>query len=416
MKQKKRYCLPPCEDYDYYGLECWLTEMVRQGWVLEDIDYANSLWCFREGEAETYTVLVERQVRSESGWELVTKYDLIRVYRKTDPAAEDLAREPDRMDGAVKASKGVNLIGNGILLGLLAAGWILFGSVLAMYPMQMLSLSWGVTGMMAILCLTVCIGMELGCWLRWRKRMEQAMETGNYAVQVPWISRWARILPLAAAGVFGFCSTTSAAARAVIVIFLLLMALPQIGSLLGPTICRKKRMGTIAITALTAVAMVLGFLLCTLGGWMQVNDLEGQVITLPVTAVDLSFGEAQAPVNGTHTYHVTEADGSITGFSYTGVELDGEGERVSDCEVFLCRIPLFWDLCREQALERFEEQYDTVTLQTREDLDGYAVVSDESGDCILIFDNDEIIQLRFTWNLSENQLNRALGMIGVDMD
>lgn len=136
MKQKRIRRLAPCPSYDVEKLESWLTDMAKEGWILEkDSDIFGWLAFTKEaprnlryrlepqeegtGFGDTPDPEI-RQLCEEYGWEYVDSYGKFFIYRATRSDAREMNTDLQVQAAAMKASKRnstVTLILDFILLG-----------------------------------------------------------------------------------------------------------------------------------------------------------------------------------------------------------------------------------------------------------------------------------------------------------
>ena len=136
MKQKRIRRFAPCPSYDVEKIESWLTDMAKEGWILEkDSDIFGWLAFTKEaprnlryrlepqeegiGFGDTPDPEV-RQLCEEYDWEYVDSYGKFFIYRATRSDAREMNTDLQVQAAAMKASKRnstVSLILDFILLG-----------------------------------------------------------------------------------------------------------------------------------------------------------------------------------------------------------------------------------------------------------------------------------------------------------
>ena len=114
IEWKKRFCLPPCPDWDVQGTEAWLTEMAAEGWHLGETGFFLGFAWFEKGAPKQVRYRLtaaqkqagaldspdaeQRDVASALGWEYVERRGQFYIYRTEDADAREL-----NTDDAVQA-------------------------------------------------------------------------------------------------------------------------------------------------------------------------------------------------------------------------------------------------------------------------------------------------------------------------
>ena len=117
IEWKKRFCLPPCPDWDVPGTEAWLTEMAAQGWHLGEAGFFLGFAWFEKGAPKPVRYRLtaaqkqagslsetdspdeeEQDVAAALGWEYAGRRGQFYIYRTEDADAREL-----NTDDAVQA-------------------------------------------------------------------------------------------------------------------------------------------------------------------------------------------------------------------------------------------------------------------------------------------------------------------------
>ena len=117
IEWKKRFCLPPCPDWDVQGTEAWLTEMAAEGWHLGETGFFLGFAWFEKGMPKSVRYRLtaaqkqagalsetnrpdeeQRDVAAALGWEYVERRGQFYIYRTEDASAREL-----NTDDAVQA-------------------------------------------------------------------------------------------------------------------------------------------------------------------------------------------------------------------------------------------------------------------------------------------------------------------------
>lgn len=136
MKQKRIRRLAPCPAYDVEKIESWLTDMAKEGWILEkDSDIFGWLAFTKEAprsiryrlepqeEGNGFGDVPDSEIRElceEYGWEYVDSYGKFFIYRAIRPDAREMNTDLQVQAAAMKAGKRnstVTLVLDFILLG-----------------------------------------------------------------------------------------------------------------------------------------------------------------------------------------------------------------------------------------------------------------------------------------------------------
>ena len=119
------YRLPPCPSYDVEGTEAWLTELAREGLMLEPGGFFAGFAGFRRTQPQTVKYRLEAAQKSTSfwsddggepepeqvalcaqyQWEYVAKRGEFYIYRSSDPSARELNTDPKVQALALNAVK-----------------------------------------------------------------------------------------------------------------------------------------------------------------------------------------------------------------------------------------------------------------------------------------------------------------------
>lgn len=136
MKQKRIRRLAPCPAYDVEKIESWLSDMAKEGWLLEkDGDIFGWLAFVKEAprsvqyrlepqeEGTGFGDVPDQEIRElcrEYGWEYVDSYGKFFIYRSTRADYREMNTDLQVQAAAIKASKrnsAVTLVLDFILLG-----------------------------------------------------------------------------------------------------------------------------------------------------------------------------------------------------------------------------------------------------------------------------------------------------------
>ena len=136
MKQKRIRRLTPCPAYDVEKIESWLTDMAREGWILEKDSDMFGWLAFTQEAPRNLRYRLEpqeegtgwgdtpdpeiRQICEEYGWEYVDSYGKFYIYRSIRPDAREMNTDLQVQAAAMKAGKRnstMTLILDFILLG-----------------------------------------------------------------------------------------------------------------------------------------------------------------------------------------------------------------------------------------------------------------------------------------------------------
>ena len=135
-KQRRIHRLAPCPAYDVEKIESWLTDMAREGWILEkDSNIFGWLGFIQEAPGNLRYRLEPqeegtgwgdspdpeiRQICEEYGWEYVDSYGKFFIYRAARPDAREMNTDLQVQAAAMKAGKRnstITLVLDFILLG-----------------------------------------------------------------------------------------------------------------------------------------------------------------------------------------------------------------------------------------------------------------------------------------------------------
>ena len=124
IEWKKRFCLPPCPDWDVRGTETWLTEMAARGWHLGEAGFFLGFAGFEKGAPKRVRYRLaaaqkpagawsdadspdaeQQDVASALGWDYAGRRGQFYIYRTEDAAARELNTDDAVQALAVKAVK-----------------------------------------------------------------------------------------------------------------------------------------------------------------------------------------------------------------------------------------------------------------------------------------------------------------------
>ncbi len=167
MVKKRIRRIAPCPAYDVEKIESWLTDMAKEGWILEkDSDIFGWLAFTREAprsvryrlepqeEGTGFGDVPDQDVRDlceEYGWEYVDSYGKFFIYRSTRPDAREMNTDLQVQAAAMKAGKRnstITLVLDFILLSNISGQflqmpvWSLVHLGLGYHLFQLLALIW----------------------------------------------------------------------------------------------------------------------------------------------------------------------------------------------------------------------------------------------------------------------------------
>ena len=124
IEWKKRFCLPPCPDWDVPGTEAWLTEMAAQGWHLGEAGFFLGFAWFEKGPAKSVRYRLaaaqkqpsawndadspdeeQQDVAAALGWEYAGRRGQFYIYRTEDAGARELSTDDAVQALSLKAVK-----------------------------------------------------------------------------------------------------------------------------------------------------------------------------------------------------------------------------------------------------------------------------------------------------------------------
>ena len=111
---KRSYRLPPCPVYDVAGTETWLSDLARDGLLLEKDGFFAGFFSFQHGSSQNVRYRLEPDIRNPGfldsipenpdedalelyaryGWEYVLKYKDFHIFRTSQPDARELNTDP----------------------------------------------------------------------------------------------------------------------------------------------------------------------------------------------------------------------------------------------------------------------------------------------------------------------------------
>ena len=191
--------LIPCPQYDVSGMECWLSDMAKQGYLLQkdglfvgiatfekttprNIIYrlqpaekSTSMWADNNGDPDEEAVELSRAY----GWEYVAKRGEFHIYCTTDPATREFHTDPEVQALAMNAmrKRQRDNIFSGIFWGLFYP-WLLFRGKIMLAVIHV-----GTIPM--LLFMTACLWMSLHSivgavkLIKLRKKILNGEETGS---------------------------------------------------------------------------------------------------------------------------------------------------------------------------------------------------------------------------------------------
>lgn len=115
MDKKTLRRFPPCPIYDTEGMERWLSDMAKDGWLLEDQNALFGFFLFRKALPQTVHYRLEVVVNPQSfwdgdpktpreealalheefGWEFVLRHEEFYIYRSTQAVPRELHTDPE---------------------------------------------------------------------------------------------------------------------------------------------------------------------------------------------------------------------------------------------------------------------------------------------------------------------------------
>lgn len=126
---RRIYRLPPCPAYDIPGIESWLEDMAKDGWLVEKDGFFAGVMTFLQGKKQhvTYRLDVIQKnpsmwsedggepdeeviaLSEEMGWEYVTKFREFYIYRSFEAQPRELHTDPAVQAMAMKVAKKRNI-------------------------------------------------------------------------------------------------------------------------------------------------------------------------------------------------------------------------------------------------------------------------------------------------------------------
>lgn len=124
-ESKLKYRLIPCPQYDVSGMECWLSDMARQGLLLQQdgilagvatfekvtpqrvtyrlqpAEKSTSMWADNNGDPDEEAVEISKQY----GWEYVAKRGEFHIYRSFAPQVREMHTDPEVQVMAMSAMR-----------------------------------------------------------------------------------------------------------------------------------------------------------------------------------------------------------------------------------------------------------------------------------------------------------------------
>lgn len=120
-EEKHVHRLPPCPDYDIAGVESWLTDLAKEGLLMDQDSQFFGFFSFTRTAPQNVKYRLEPAVKQQSfwdgepgmpkeealalyaelGWEYVTRYGDFHIYRSYDPHARELHTDAELLADAV---------------------------------------------------------------------------------------------------------------------------------------------------------------------------------------------------------------------------------------------------------------------------------------------------------------------------
>lgn len=187
MVKKRIRRLAPCPAYDVEKIESWLSDMAKEGWILEkDGDMFGWLAFVKEApQSVQYRLepkeegtgfgdipdLEVQELCKEYGWEYVDSYGLFFIYRSTRPDAREMNTDLQVQAAAMKAGKRnstITLVLDFILLG------NIFGNFLSMpvWSLVHLGLGFHLTQLMTLIWVSIDGFLHWWHFRRLRKQLK----------------------------------------------------------------------------------------------------------------------------------------------------------------------------------------------------------------------------------------------------
>ena len=418
MKLKRES--PKFAPWDAMGMAAHLEQMEARGWRFRGPDALGrweytactpntARWAVAYAPSRRNWKIVPTQPERDledlcfdAGWRKITALDRFHIYRNADPNATPLETdERVRLDTLHRTLKGP--LRNQALAWCI--GVVLFLGLLLLAVMQDLPRLLALPGLPAVVifCLWLLCA-ELTPWVlyaRWHRAAVLAAESGLPCPVVKnwqlysWIS-WIGALPLLLLIVTGHS---------------LMPAVLYFGMLLVFTFLRwflehRVKDAQFAEDAWTLLMVVLFICVFCFHRWnSDQNQTSPKRDAIPLMAQDLMDTSGME----LKQYDLNGNDGLLASY-HDYVQVDFDHTIDIQYEVFDLRLPILWEVCREQYLESFH------TVATRNDMTithtdpavwgaEQVLFSRKPGqDQWLLLYTDRIIQLHTNWNLSPEQI------------
>lgn len=381
MKTKKRR-FETYSFYDHTGLEAHLTNMARQGWLLEKV--GTLLWTYRKIEPRELTFCVcyfsdatqydpepseEQQTFYDfcqhTGWVLAASNVQLQVFYnerenpvpiETDPVVE--------VEAICRAAKRGFLWPHFLILimGVIIAQAAL--SDLTKYPLgtlcdpgrQLAILLWPVMLLMS--------GTELVCYYIWRRRARKAAEQGEF-LDTKSRPVFQRVLVAAALIELAWYVTTCIICGnwgqvMMQIVFWMASVVYALVFRGVKALLRRKKADTDTIFMVTRGAMIFVCILLIAMLQPVIFDLEQRgildnVSELPLTIYDL----AEAPADWTLTQRGNRTQSLLVGYldAHQSLAEDETDDAVTygiDYNVAEVKFPVFYDICKDEMLNRYD--------------------------------------------------------------
>lgn len=396
MKDKKREFLPLYSFYDRSGIANHLEEMAQKGWLLEKMDVW--YWQYRRIEPQKLHFAVTyfpkatqfspapaegletfRDFCAEAGWKAAADSAQVQIFYNEQPNPIPIETDVEADFENIHRSMQKSFLGSYWALLVLCLFEVVFHVWrLLDDPVEMLSSAAQLNAVFGFLPLAILVVTELIRYYRWRKRARAAIETGAPLPELRSARKLGLLIILLAAVEFVLLLTTSlasSAGMAATVIFMIMMVYMFLMIWLSNGIrrCMQKlhfkawlnRLVTFGMIILMTVGMMAGIVLLVFhtdwfdeskpaetyehNGWtFKVYHDE-----LPLTIEDLVPDD----YDRWSTELRRESSPLLTHLDASQRSRLGDGDHPDlDYEVVIVKVPLFYDLCKNDFIDWLERQ------------------------------------------------------------
>lgn len=442
MKNNK-YIFPAFSFYDRTGIEDYLEQKAREGWMLEKVGL---LWKFRKIQpknlhfamtwfpkasafdpAPSDQELMFREFCAHSGWELVASSAQMQIYCNEQEDPVPIETDPRiELENIHKCAKKVYLPAYYILLPIGIFPWLTIHFAWNNDPIFFLSNNiYFFNVLTSIICLLLC-GTELTGYYRWRAKALRCAEDGEFVptrgrryFQIVLIS--VMLLSLAALIVKGSAFYISA----MIVVWLALIVLSVLLAVGAMKLMKRKNFSakknqiiTIAIIVVTSlVAAGLGTVgvLNVVDNWktqdasLPTYEFLGRTRTLQQDELPLKIQDMMEADPAIYSYErIFESESMLleTYTAYQRPRLDMMDQPDLTYTVVDVKADFLYEFCRNQMLEEIQYRgYNWCDPEPwgAEEVYG-AFVEPGYYDMYIICYEDRIVALESDWELTEDHM------------